>query len=43
MSYITLPRHCPKGGAPLKAELKFMSGETVTIAYRQPCPKHSVP
>jgi hypothetical protein len=43
MSYITLPRRCPKGGAPLKAELKFMSGETVTIAYRQPCPKHRVP
>ncbi len=40
MSYITLPGQCPKGGAPLKAELKFMSGETVTIAYRQPCPKH---
>jgi hypothetical protein len=43
VSYITLPRRCPKGGAPLKAELKFMSGETVTIAYRQPCPKHRVP
>jgi hypothetical protein len=40
VSYITLPRRCPKGGAPLKAELKFMSGETVTIADRQPCPKH---
>ncbi|HEY3759239.1 MAG TPA: hypothetical protein VGL37_05720 [Solirubrobacteraceae bacterium] len=43
VSYITLPRQCPKGGAPLKAELKFMSGETVTISYRQPCPKHRVP
>lgn len=42
VSYITLPRRCPKGGAPLKAELKFMSGETVTIAYRQPCPRHRV-
>jgi hypothetical protein len=42
VSYITLPKRCPKGGAPLKAELKFMSGETVTVAYRQPCPKHSV-
>jgi hypothetical protein len=40
VSYITLPRSCPRGGAPLKAELTFMSGETVTIAYRQPCPKH---
>jgi hypothetical protein len=43
VSYITLPRRCPKGGAPLKAELKFMSGETVTIADRQPCPKHRAP
>jgi hypothetical protein len=42
VSYITLPKRCPKGGAPLKAELEFMSGETVTIAYRQPCPKHAV-
>jgi hypothetical protein len=39
-SYITLSKRCPKAGAPLKAELKFMSGETVTVAYRQPCPKH---
>ncbi len=40
VSYITLPKTCPKDGAPLKAELKFLSGETVTVAYRQPCPKH---
>jgi hypothetical protein len=39
VSYLTLPRSCPRGGAPLKAELKFMSGETVTVAYKQPCPK----
>jgi hypothetical protein len=38
-SYLTLPRSCPAGGAPLKAEMKFMSGETVTVSYRQPCPK----
>jgi hypothetical protein len=43
VSYITLPRRCPKGGAPLKTELKFMSGETVTIADHQPCPKHRAP
>jgi hypothetical protein len=43
VSYITLPNSCPKAGAPLKAELKFMNGETVTSAYRQPCPKHKVP
>jgi len=39
VSYLTLPRRCPRGGAPLKAEFKFMSGETVTVAYKQPCPK----
>jgi hypothetical protein len=38
ISYITLPKRCPKGGFPVKAELKFMNGETVTVAYRQPCP-----
>jgi hypothetical protein len=43
VSYITLSKSCPKAGAPLKAELKFMSGETVTVAYRQPCPKHRAP
>ncbi|HSY40306.1 MAG TPA: hypothetical protein VLA79_12280 [Polyangia bacterium] len=43
VSYITLPKSCPRGGAPLKAELTFMSGETVTIADRQPCPKHRLP
>ncbi len=40
VSYITLPKSCPRGGAPLKSELKFLSGETVTVAYKQPCPKH---
>ena len=39
VSYLTLPRKCPQGGAPLKAEFKFMSGETVTVAYKQPCPR----
>lgn len=38
ISYLTLPRRCPTGGA-LKAEFKFMSGETVTVAYKQPCPR----
>jgi hypothetical protein len=38
-SYLTLPKTCPKHGAPIKAELKFLSGETVTVAYRQPCPR----
>jgi hypothetical protein len=39
VSYITLPNKCPKGGFPLKAELKFESGETVISEYKAPCPK----
>lgn len=40
MSYITLAKRCPgRGGFPVKAEMKFLSGETVTTVYRQPCPK----
>jgi hypothetical protein len=39
VSYLTLPKKCPRGGAPLKAEFKFMSGETVTVADKQPCPR----
>ncbi len=40
VSYITQPKRCPKGGFPVKLELKFLSGETVTDAYAVPCPKH---
>jgi hypothetical protein len=39
-SYLTLPKACPRGGYPLKSELKFLSGETVTVAYKHPCPRH---
>jgi hypothetical protein len=39
VSYLTLPRSCPAGGVPIKAEFKFMSGETVTVIDQQPCPK----
>jgi hypothetical protein len=37
--YGTVPKKCPKGGFPLKAELTFESGETVTTTYKAPCPK----
>ena len=40
ISYLTLPRSCPRSGFPVKAELQFMNGEIVTVAYRQPCPRH---
>jgi hypothetical protein len=39
VSYITLPKRCPKGGALVKAELKFLSGEVVPVTYRPPCPR----
>ncbi|HEY5045740.1 MAG TPA: hypothetical protein VII53_07770 [Solirubrobacteraceae bacterium] len=39
ISYGTLPKKCPKGGFPVKSELTFASGETVTAAYKAPCPK----
>ena len=39
ISYGTLPKKCAKGGFPVKAELKFFSGETVTASVKAPCPK----
>ncbi len=41
ISYLTLPHGCPRGGAPIRADLKFLSGETVTVAYNQHCPRHA--
>ena len=40
ISYGTVPKKCPKGGFPLKAEVKFLSGEVVPAEYKAPCPKH---
>ncbi|HEY5285814.1 MAG TPA: hypothetical protein VIJ50_01760 [Solirubrobacteraceae bacterium] len=39
VSYGTLPKTCPKGGFAVNAELKFLSGETVTVTAKPPCPK----
>jgi hypothetical protein len=39
VSYGTIPKKCPKGGFPVKAELKFYSGESVTVTAKPPCPK----
>lgn len=39
ISYGTVPKTCPKGGFPGKAQLKFLSGETVTVSTKVPCPK----
>jgi hypothetical protein len=40
VSYLTQPKHCPKGGFPAKMELKFLSGESTTVADTVPCPPH---
>jgi hypothetical protein len=39
MSYITLPKKCPRTGFLIKAEFKFNSGESTTVRDRPPCPK----
>ncbi len=39
VSYGTIPKKCPKGGFPVKAELTFFSGETVSVTAKPPCPK----
>lgn len=38
--YYTAPKKCPKGGYPVKSELTFQSGETVSLTSKVPCPKH---
>jgi len=37
--YARLPKTCPKGGFPAKAELFFASGESTTVTTKAPCPK----
>jgi hypothetical protein len=37
--YGRLPKKCPKGGFPVKSELTFATGATVTTSYKAPCPK----
>ncbi len=45
ISYATVPKKCPKGGFPVRAELKFGAGEspaewvTSMASYKAPCPK----
>lgn len=39
ISYITLPNRCPKGGFPVRSELKFLTGEPVTVNTKMPCPR----
>jgi hypothetical protein len=39
ISYITVPKKCPKGGFSVKAELSFLGGAIAEAAYKMPCPK----
>jgi hypothetical protein len=39
ISYITLPKKCPRAGLVIKSEFKFYSGESATATYKPPCPK----
>lgn len=38
VAYITLPKKCPSGGWPTKAEASFLGGATVQATYTMPCP-----
>jgi hypothetical protein len=39
ISYITMPKTCPKGGFPAKVEASFLGGTTAGASYTMPCPK----
>jgi hypothetical protein len=39
VSYFTQPKKCPKGGFPIKMEMKFLSGETAVVDDSAPCPR----
>jgi hypothetical protein len=39
ISYITMPKKCPKGGFPVKVEVSFLGGTTAEASYKMPCPK----
>jgi len=39
VSYVTIPKTCPKGGWPVKVELSFLGGATAEASYVMPCPK----
>ncbi|HUB36061.1 MAG TPA: hypothetical protein VL972_04495 [Solirubrobacteraceae bacterium] len=41
ISYGTMPKRCPRGGFPVKSEITFASGETVTSVYRAACPRRA--
>ncbi len=41
VSYVTLPRTCPRGGWPIEVQLSFHGGATAQVSDRMPCPRAS--
>lgn len=39
VSYITIPKRCPRGGLPVKAQVSFLGGVTAEASYAMPCPR----
>jgi hypothetical protein len=39
ISYLTVPKTCPRAGLPTKVELTFLGGATAEASYLMPCPK----
>lgn len=39
ISYVTLPKQCPKGGLPVRVEMSFLGGAVAQAAYKMPCPR----
>jgi hypothetical protein len=39
ISYIAMPKRCPKGGLPVKVELSFFGGASAQASYKMPCPR----
>jgi hypothetical protein len=38
ISYISLPKQCPRNGFPVRCVLKFLIGEPVVVDTKMPCP-----
>lgn len=39
ISYVTVPKRCPKAGWPVKVQLSFLGGATAESSYKMPCPR----
>jgi hypothetical protein len=39
VSYVTLPKKCPKGDFPVRSVMIFLGGATAEALYKMPCPR----